>query len=599
MSVSFDQLFESSDLKDDSIRVTKGKCDFSGSDLNITKNHVLYFENSQEFTCKSITISDCSVEIYDLTMNGSITVKNGKLKMTNCHIHNPDNACDYVLAALDRSRVNINKCSFGDTEKFGLCADDRSVIEIESSSVTNTKLFAVVLSSFSILHAYDCIFTDSKADLIFGESDCTILMWRCTISRTPRLGISAGNRCSLNMNYCTVEKCESGALSTCYCERVFIENSTFSDIPHTAILFEQSTALVKRTVIYNCNGNAINSSRGSKVILSHSNFRDTTYPPVALCEKSVGFLKKCTISNSEMSGIIVRSGSKASIDKCSIERVKQCGIIVSDSNDVSLSSCFIIGCGESCLMVYNHSSVLVRSCFFIGPSKTAINVFTGGFVDANDSTICGMRDQCVWIHHGGSTRMSTTLMQTDEFESFEGVFEKIKEISLDDIKRDIPDEKIFKVESERPVISTGGFVVGRGSHDLLMNINSDDPIPGVYSTHPKCKVCGEDSNGNHYSPCGHCLYCKKCWEKIKDDEKPTTCELCLMPIDKVVSPIDCSHDDNENICGICLEGKVDTIIVPCGHTICYECAEHWYSDNSECPFCREALSKARRYVSYS
>lgn len=601
MAIPFDQLFDGPDLKEgiDSVRVTKGLNDLSQADLHISKNRILYFDDTSEFTCKSISIENCAVEIYDLTMNGSITVKNAQLKLSNCHIHNPDDTCDYVLSSLDESHVTINKCTFGDTSKFGLCADNRSVIEIESSSVSNTGLFAIVLSSFSILHAYDCIFTDSQNDLIFGENKCTILMWRCTISKTPRLGISAGNNCSVNMNYCTVEKCESGAMSTSFCERVFIENSTFNDIPHTAILFEQTTALVKRTVVYNCNGNAINSSRNSKVILSHSNFRNTTYPPVALCEHSIGFLKKCTISGSEMSGIVVRSGSKASIDKCSIERVKQCGIAVSDSKDVSVTSCFLIGCGESCLMVYNHSNVLVRSCFFIGPSKRAINVFTGGFVDSNDSTICGMKEHCAWVHHAGSMRLSSTLMQTEEFDSIEGVFDKIRNISIEDVKKDVPDEKIFRIETNRLVVSTKGFVIGRGAHEILMNEESDEPLPGVFATHPTCKICGADASGCHFSTCGHCLYCRSCWNGMNPEEKPKNCELCLMPVEKIVNPIDCSHEENENICGICMDKKVDSIIVPCGHTICTECAETWFTDNSDCPFCREPLCKNRVYVSYS
>lgn len=601
MTIPFDQLFEGSDTKEEpaSIHVTQGSSDLSASNLCIKKNRVLYFDDSLEFTCKNITIENCIVEIHDLTMNGSITVKNAELKLFNSHIHNPDDTCDYILSSLDRSKVVINKCSFGNTSKFGLCADNRSVIEIESSSVSNTGLFSVVLTSFSIFHAYDCIFTDSQNDIIFGESDCTILMWRCTISKTPRLGISAGNRCSINLNYCTVEKCDSGGMSASFCERVFIENSTFNDIPHTAILFEHTTALVKRTVIYNCNGNAINSSRNSKVILSHSNFRDTTYPPVALCEHSIGFLKKCTISRSGMSGIIIRSGSKASIDKCSIEKVKQCGIIVSDSKDVSISSCFIIDSGESSLMVYNHSNVLVRSCFFIGPSHTALNVFTGGFIDSNDSTICGMKDQCVWIHHGGSIRMATTLMQTDSCDSFEGIFDKIRSISLDDTKRCIEEEKIFKIETSRLVISTGAFVVGKGYHEIITNINSEDPVPGELATHPICKICQGDASGCHFSTCGHCVYCKNCWDQLDGDDKPESCELCLMPFDKVVVPINCSHEESDNICGICLDKKVDTIIVPCGHTICFDCAKTWFTENGECPFCREPLSKHRRYVSYS
>ena len=85
---------------------------------------------------------------------------------------------------------------------------------------------------------------------------------------------------------------------------------------------------------------------------------------------------------------------------------------------------------------------------------------------------------------------------------------------------------------------------------------------------------------------------------MKEEERPKTCDLCKMPIEKIVKPIDCT-DEETNECAICLTNPIDTLLVPCGHTICFDCAKKWFDDNFDCPFCRDKSCRYRIYVTYS
>jgi hypothetical protein len=294
-----------------------------------------------------------------------------------------------------------------------------------------------------------------------------------------------------------------------------------------------------------------------------------------------------------MSGIIIRNQSRAAIQKCTIENVKQFGIVVSDSKEVSIASSFVFNCKEASLSCYNHSEVHISESFFVGPSIIGINVFTGGFVYANDSTIAGMRNVAVWLHHGGSGRFTSTLIHTEVCETKGELIERIKEIPIMDCCGDVKDETLFRVETKRPVVATGCVVIGRGIVDV---VQTEEEECGIGVIPARCKGCGCVANDCYFSGCGHCLYCRKCWNLM--ELKPIRCELCLMPIEKVVGPIDVSHDE-ERTCGICLIGKVNAIVVPCGHLICAECGKSWFDQHSECPYCREPCAKWRRFVSYA
>jgi hypothetical protein len=276
--------------------------------------------------------------------------------------------------------------------------------------------------------------------------------------------------------------------------------------------------------------------------------------------------------------------------------VKQSGIVVSDSREVSIASTFIFNCQEAAVSCYNHSEVHITSSFFVGPSRIGINIFTGAFVYATDTTFAAIREVAVWLHHGGSGRFVSTLIHATPCETKEELIEQIKAIPLIDCTAHVPDELLFRIETARAVIATGCFVVGRGVLDVVRTESEDEAERGIHATLAKCKVCGCPANDCYFSVCAHTVFCRKCWDAL--EQKPSRCELCHMPIEKAVTPIDASHDD-EKTCGICLTKKMDAIVVPCGHLICSDCGNSWFDHHTECPYCREPFAKCRQFVCYA
>jgi hypothetical protein len=187
-------------------------------------------------------------------------------------------------------------------------------------------------------------------------------------------------------------------------------------------------------------------------------------------------------------------------------------------------------------------------------------------------------------------------MHTVDGETREEILEQIKAVPLLTHRAEIPDGRLFRVETERPVIATGTFIVGRGTVDFQWNPAAEDASRADAAIPSRCRICGGEARDCFFAFCGHTIYCRACWEGLV--EKPERCELCSMPIERLATPIDCSHDE-EKTCGICMTEKVDAIIVPCGHLICSRCGQSWFEQHYECPYCRETFAKCRPFVSYA
>ena len=47
-------------------------------------------------------------------------------------------------------------------------------------------------------------------------------------------------------------------------------------------------------------------------------------------------------------------------------------------------------------------------------------------------------------------------------------------------------------------------------------------------------------------------------------------------------------------CKICMEKSLDTVLTPCGHTMCFECANTLKSQEKDCPTCREKITSLQK-----
>ncbi|OHS97895.1 hypothetical protein TRFO_35804 [Tritrichomonas foetus] len=714
------------------------------TELTITTPIDLVFNFDDSFSCKNIHIKDCSVKIANLNMFGSIHVENGALTLTNSRIHDPQPNQDYIISCTRVSQVFADNCIFENTDHFGVCADDGSLIKINGCIIKNVKLFGTAFTAYSTFYATNSTFTEIGLDEIFLENQSSATCRNCLFEKSKKRAFSASNKSSVTVDNCFIKNCQLGALYAGNCEKVLVFGTKISDCDYSAIYLEHTTAAIKHTTITNCNGNGVNAAHYSKILIHQCNITKTTYPPIAVCENSFSLIQKCNIHDSGMSGIIVRSRSQATIENCSIVRSNIYGICVSDSKGVSLKNTLIVNSKEAALCVYNHSHAIVKNSHLIGPTKIGFNVFCGGCVSSLNTSIFGITEHCCWIHHSGSGSFINTIVDLNELQQHDDVLAAIQEIESNEGfgLQDIPTEKLVKIDSKRPVVFQRSF--GDSKKALIITKNPDENLPkyGIEATAPTCKICGKDSTDCHFSICAHSVYCKKCWNSLAN--KPELCELCLMPIESVITPIDCSpeeeeetnenpnidsqtnlklnqssnlekenspeinqnendnenqnqnqdqneiqndetynyemtnddemnNDDNNNegnhndeeiielenkkennddenntnnenrnhgiseisvnsncgsslnnesilnnkennekikiekifvkkkknkICSICYSYKVDSLIVPCGHTICHKCSEKWFETSSECPFCRENGCRSRRYVSY-
>ncbi|KAK8885457.1 hypothetical protein M9Y10_040905 [Tritrichomonas musculus] len=663
--------------------------DLTDKDLEITSPLNLTFDSSTIVKCRRIKIKNAKVILSNLNLVGSIFIESSQLKLDKCRIHDPppyneNPTYDYLVNCNKNSQFIAENSEFYNSENFGLCADDGSLIRLNKCRIMNIRLFGVAITSFSTLYAFNTDFINISFENVYLDNQCSATCKDCNFDNSNKRAFNGCNKSSITIERCIIRNCKQGAIYACHCDKVLVFGTTISDLDYSAIYLDNTTAAIKRTIIERCNGNGINVAHNSKTLICQCTFKNTTYPAIAVCEKSFSLVQRCEINDSLMSGLIVRTRSQATIENCLITGSKTFGVCVSDSKGIIIRKTLLCRSEEAGVCVYNHSHVVVKDSYIIGPSKIGFNVFCGGVVSAVNTTIVGMIESCCWVHHAGSGSFLKTTVDFRMLKKHDDIFASIREIESQDksdeekssantekdddssqssikslishgidkntqagnervgadtnlpnndkqsisaFPAQIGDEiekelklssnendsmhsidKLIKIETLRPVV----FQRDLGKKfPLIIAKNSDADLPkyGLHATPPKCKLCGKDATDCYFCVCAHCVYCMNCWNSL-GDKKPKTCELCSMTIESVVKPIECSastdfetesqNDGKEakRICAICYEYEVDSIIVPCGHTICHKCAEKWFETSSECPFCRENGSRSRRFVSY-
>ena len=609
---SFDQLpnviSKCTEYRDQSITFTdQPSIDLSTEELKITSDLSITFP-PHEFSCKRIFISNCKVVLRNLVMSGSIRVENdATLQLYDSTIQNPDDSIDYILSAQSNCTIIATNCIFTGTTHFGVSGDEHSNLSFSHCIFKNIALYGIAITCSSTLKCTDSTFRDLESDSIFIADHCGANIVRCEFIGTLKRAVTVKNADYLIFDHSIVKNCTLSAFYISNCNQFMMNLCTITDCSHTAIYLEHVTGVVKKTMISNCNGNGVNASHTSKVLILKCNFNKTVFPSIAICESSLGSIQKCEIVDSEMSGLIVRSNSSASIEKTTIQNAKLFGISVSDSKEVIVDRSFILKCEQSAIAVYNNSKIKVNSTNLVGPCKYGINCFTGGFAISVDTTILGMSESAIWLHHSGSGIFDKLIISPSPITDSSDIAQLVNEFNLDEQNDDqgtdnhkvlnhIDQAKIVKNESKRFFLIKSSYVVGLGCYEDQANQDANEAPFGLNAVKPKCAICGSDSSNCIYSRCGHSVYCSSCWAQM--EKKPEVCELCLMPISGVASPINCSYEDDDGICSICFTNEIDTIILPCGHTMCYECALHWYQNSIECPFCREKNTRPQLFVSY-
>lgn len=407
--------------------------DLTDKDLEITTQLDLDFQSGIIVKCRRIKIKNTKVRLTNLNLIGSIFLESSQLKLENCKIHDPppyaeNPTYDYLANCNKNSQFIADDSEFYNSENFGLCADDGSLIRLNKCRIMNIRLFGVAITSFSTLHASNTDFINITFEHVYLDNQCSASCKDCNFDNSNKRAFNGCNNSSITVERCIIRNCKQGAIYACHCDKVLVLHTTISDLDYSAIYLDNTTAAIKRTVIERCNGNGINVAHNSKTLICQCSFRNSTYPAIAVCEKSFSLVQRCEITDSLMSGLIVRTRSQATIENCLITGSKTFGVCVSDSKGVILRNTLLCRSEEAGICVYNHSHVIVKDSHIIGPTKYGFDVFCGGVVSAVNTTIVGTTESCCWIHHAGSGSFLKTTVDLRALKQHDDVLASIKEI---------------------------------------------------------------------------------------------------------------------------------------------------------------------------
>ncbi|OHS98665.1 hypothetical protein TRFO_34885 [Tritrichomonas foetus] len=585
--------------------------------IEIKKPMILNFSCGENYGTHSFYVKNIQrFEINNLTCNGNIYLLNSTCTIRNSNIKNPADNIDYILFAGDESKCIAEDCKFSNTKIYGIGADNFSECQLTNCEVVKCSLYSITITGYSSCNCNNVLIDGGTQELITVENNSLLLMKECTLLNATTCAIFLFMS-SIVAQDCIFKLNGKGALSIRESIRNMLINCQIIDSNDTAVLLENGDITIEGTTITGCNGNGINAQLASRAVVYNCTFSNTKWPLAAFCDKSTGIIRDTLFEISEMSGLIVRGESNVNVQGCTIRKCAEAGIRISDTRSAKFSNCIIADCQYSGIEVTDNSTCQIQKCIFAGGFEIAINVYSTGFASVSDSAVFGPFKSVVWTHYGGNGNFSNMLidnlsipLQPDSIQAFAGHANILRQLDTsnpiietftyslnqnENKKCEVNDERFFRLDTKWFVSVTNCFIVGVGHYELIANPgnhrndeNSKQRIPA------KCLKCGNPAIEFHFSPCGHCLYCHECFESL--ETKPTHCPICHLPIEKGVQSVNCGGDDDT--CAICYDAKVDTIILPCGHTICRECSNTWFKEATECPFCRESRVQPRALVSY-
>lgn len=581
--------------QDPSKSIAATDIDFSGDEVEISNDATFTFDRDHEITLKRLKITGCSVEIKNLNMKGTISIYSGKLTLVDSDIHDPDDSIDYIISVEVNGSLEATRCNLQRTRHFGVCVDTQSTAAFTDCVFREIQLFGIVATGLSKFNVWNSKFIDMESDCLIVTERCSARVVGCEFTGKQRRALSCNGGNFVLLDSCHIHNCAFSSLFVSGCEDFALTRCKIVDCHHTSVYLDKVVGVVEDTVITGAEGNGVNVSHCSRCLIKKCQISKTMFPPIAICEGSFGRVKKCEMTESQMCGLIVRGGSKASVKGSMIKNVRHFGISASDSKDIKVDNCLVMNCGEAAIASYNSSEMVIKNSNF-ATSKVGINVFTGGFVHAEGCLILGMTKTALWVHHAGSASFTRLLIGTDPFPKDKELTAVLEQIDPSQKRDDIDPSLVSIIESKRRVVCTSSCVIGMGSYELVTNDDVERAKDGRDATPAICKVCGTETMGAMYDRCGHIVYCKKCWDAL--ETKPELCEICHLPVTTVVMEVDMHHEDEEDVCAICFTDLVDSVILPCGHTICSACASQWFSQNGVCPFCREKNVRAQKHVPY-
>lgn len=555
-----------------------------------------------------LRITNTFITLTNMNLHGDIYCTHSCVNMNKCKISGKGVNPDYIVLAERKSRCNFHECIFEDGDGDGIGVIEESHCVIVKSTIRNcVRCCGVTIRA--ALKLQECEISTSGSDLLIIDTASLVDVMKCVFSKAKYASIAIYEHAQCSIIESKFMDNGNGAITVRDATIVRIVNCEIMRMKDTAILLECGSALVSGVVVDDCNGNGVNAQRGSTAVIQNSHFKGCRWPSLAICDKSIGYVKDVVMEDCGMSGFVVRGVSKLDMKDCIVKGCAEHGMRISDSTDVTIERCVVMDCQLDVCDVYDQGSAKFVDCWFGNARQSVFNCFTGGSCECIGTSIIGPFSELLRVHYGGSAHLTNIVVDPTvkgalPVETFQmlgiqnklrPLLDKSKPVVLvtDKDKRDV--HPLFKIDTQWSTVATNCFIIGSGWLEVMHNVDKHRPEVIDISNRElgECKVCKKPAN-MLFSPCGHNLYCNTCWASLEN--KPKDCELCYIPIDAHCCAVNCGED--EKICAICYTDPCDTVFLPCGHIVCRQCALEWMKTSRECPFCREQSHILRRLSSY-
>lgn len=517
-------------------------------DWVIPDNYKFNFDNEAKVTSEKLFIMDRELKFTNMHFDGYIKIMNSKVTFENCTFTSEKTKTDYIIDVDYTSNIVITHCTFINAHLFTLINQNDSIITIISTTFKDLNK-VVITNNNSHAEILSCNFENGQSNFIANLTGGALIIKQTKLESSKFASI-------VNEGYVKCEECEfcksKDTSISCFNEsEIEIYDCTFSNSNQTSLFVNDSDVKVFRSKFIGVNGNCVNSICCEGQIADCS-FLDSSYPHVSLAQNSNFDITNCTFKSTPSSCVMCRRGSTLRISGCLFEDTDRFGLATCEGHIQECRNCTFNRCKHACVSSFDKGVLNMWDCQINGPSEVGIETFCGGEVHAKNITMGKMEVAEVRCRFGGF---------------------------IDLWNSSLP---------ENPNIVTQGR-----KHEFQNVKNVEDKIienTDMPST-PKCWKCGKDCSKSLFSSCAHACYCSDCIEQ------QGYCPLCRLDYDSVIQPHCMSEEDDT--CGICMEEKVDAILIPCGHMLCKGCWEKWFKQSGECPFCRHPYANCRSIMPYS
>ena len=569
---------------------TEAEIEWATLELKLTQPAIIKFNKSIQHECSRIVVEHTKVTFIDMNLLGWVNSHGANINFKNCTISGKDRSTDYLISVSNNGVCEIHDCVLKESKFYGVGVDDESVCRMERTTVSDCgEPVVAVFNSWCTIN--NCKLKRSKADLVVVEHG-QLTMSNTTLSHAECFAMFLYEMTESTITDCTFRDNTHGAVSIRNSRHNKIISSVMRDSNDTSVLLEESSVLLDRVKIMRCNGNGVNVQDRSHVVIENCEISETKWPSAAFCGGSHAFVRNTIMEKSEMSGFVVRDDSQVHVTHSIVRNCVEDGARICDSRNVVCDNTIFSDCGYNGAVCDGAVGEFI-DCTFSGGFESAITVYCGSFAMGRNITILSPMKQAIWVHLGGSAHFSGVLIHPGiqkplKVEYIRGLVGQLRLKQRLDRKTSISQtlqpgvssHPSIRIETKWSVIITNSYIVGTGNYELFSNVsamrNSLERIPA------KCLVCGNPATNHYFSPCGHCLYCKPCWDGL--EVKPTHCNLCHFPIGVAAPGVNCGSDDTT--CSICFADEIDSVFLPCGHLVCKACAVKWLEYSRECPFCR-------------